>query len=288
MLMRSVDAAGNAGAAVATSYELDRTDPGAPEFTSTPGASGDDPTPKWVFKAERDAHVECRLVQVGKDDPVEDWKACKSPASYNLGKRDDATYRLMLRATDEAGNTGASARDDYELKRTSAAEAKRDAAGGDAGAGAGAGPDSPAASPAASPESPAGSPAAKAGDASAKDDRAADTEPGSPEAAGRGGAAGTSPGQAGSGGSNAGGAPEGGKKKGLAKVADLPVIRNLGEAAKVIAENADKSVFPTSLLLIVGLFLLVQKRIDRGDPKLALAPAFADPDLEFRPPPTLR
>jgi hypothetical protein len=27
----------------------------------------------------------------------------------------------------------------------------------------------------------------------------------------------------------------------------------------------------------------LQGRIDRNDPKLALAPVFADPDLEFRP-----
>jgi hypothetical protein len=43
-----------------------------------------------------------------------------------------------------------------------------------------------------------------------------------------------------------------------------------------------------SILIILGGFLLVQSRIDRGDPKLALAPIDADPDLEFRPPPTRR
>ncbi len=57
------------------------------------------------------------------------------------------------------------------------------------------------------------------------------------------------------------------------------------DAIKAIAKHPDKSVFPLSLLLLVLAFLAIQNRIDRSDPKLALAPTFADPDLEFRPPP---
>ena len=57
------------------------------------------------------------------------------------------------------------------------------------------------------------------------------------------------------------------------------------EAVKAIIGNPDKSVFPFSLLLLVAGFLGIQNRLDRGDPKLALAPTFADPALEFRPPP---
>jgi hypothetical protein len=37
--------------------------------------------------------------------------------------------------------------------------------------------------------------------------------------------------------------------------------------------------------MIVFAFLGIQGRIDRSDPKLALAPLHADPDLEFLPPP---
>jgi hypothetical protein len=36
-------------------------------------------------------------------------------------------------------------------------------------------------------------------------------------------------------------------------------------------------------MLVLG-FLALQNRIDRSDPKLALAPVHADPDLEFLPP----
>ena len=61
--------------------------------------------------------------------------------------------------------------------------------------------------------------------------------------------------------------------------------RAVADAVKAIAQHPDKSVFPLSLLLLVLAFLAIQNRIDRSDPKLALAPTFADPDLEFRPPP---
>jgi hypothetical protein len=64
------------------------------------------------------------------------------------------------------------------------------------------------------------------------------------------------------------------------------VTRQLARAAEAIAEHPDKTVFPLSLILIVAGFLVVQGRLDRNDPKLALAPVFADPDLEFPPPRT--
>ena len=44
---------------------------------------------------------------------------------------------------------------------------------------------------------------------------------------------------------------------------------------------ATRSAFPIALLLLVALFLAVQNRIDRRDPKLALAPVGVEPDLEF-------
>lgn len=45
-----------------------------------------------------------------------------------------------------------------------------------------------------------------------------------------------------------------------------------------------RSAFPGILLLIAGIFVLVQDRIDRKDPKLALAPLYPDPDLRFGEP----
>jgi hypothetical protein len=58
--------------------------------------------------------------------------------------------------------------------------------------------------------------------------------------------------------------------------------------AKALTSDVGKAVFPMSLLFVIGAFLLVQGRIDRGDPKLAIAPIDGAPDLEFGPPPTRR
>jgi hypothetical protein len=44
-----------------------------------------------------------------------------------------------------------------------------------------------------------------------------------------------------------------------------------------------KTAVPVGLLLLVGLFLAVQNRLDRRDPKLALAPVYADPGVSFVP-----
>lgn len=63
------------------------------------------------------------------------------------------------------------------------------------------------------------------------------------------------------------------------------VLKALGRAVKAVAAHADDSFFPGALLAIVMAFFAIQNRIDRNDPKLGLAPVFADPDLEFRPRP---
>jgi hypothetical protein len=63
------------------------------------------------------------------------------------------------------------------------------------------------------------------------------------------------------------------------------VLKALGGAVKAVAAHADDSFFPGALLAIVMAFFAIQNRIDRNDPKLGLAPVFADPDLEFRPQP---
>jgi hypothetical protein len=52
----------------------------------------------------------------------------------------------------------------------------------------------------------------------------------------------------------------------------------------VTGKVAEHSAFPVALLLVVAAFMALQNRIDRNDPKLALAPVFADPELDFEPP----
>ncbi|MGW6130770.1 hypothetical protein ACWFNE_12165 [Cellulomonas sp. NPDC055163] len=51
--------------------------------------------------------------------------------------------------------------------------------------------------------------------------------------------------------------------------------------AGVIAEVAPLMGFPFLLALLVAAYLAVQDRLDSGDPKLALAPLHADPNLPF-------
>ena len=58
--------------------------------------------------------------------------------------------------------------------------------------------------------------------------------------------------------------------------ADDSVISQIG---RVAAEAIEKAAFPIALMLMVGAFLMVQNRIDRKDPKLALAPVDSERDL---------
>jgi hypothetical protein len=44
--------------------------------------------------------------------------------------------------------------------------------------------------------------------------------------------------------------------------------------------------FPLLLLIVVFVFLMAQSRMDRRDPKLALASVAADDNLQFGPPPS--
>lgn len=52
-------------------------------------------------------------------------------------------------------------------------------------------------------------------------------------------------------------------------------------AGRLAKEVSEKAAFPIFLLVVVGIFLTIQGRIDRKDPKLALAPVYAEPDLHF-------
>jgi hypothetical protein len=51
----------------------------------------------------------------------------------------------------------------------------------------------------------------------------------------------------------------------------------------VLNSTITRPQLPLALLFVVVLFLLVQNRIDRRDPKLAAAPVTAEPELSFGP-----
>jgi hypothetical protein len=76
---------------------------------------------------------------------------------------------------------------------------------------------------------------------------------------------------------------------GLAQPPALKGLRELlSRIARVAAEVGKRSAFPVGLLLLVLGFLSIQNRIDRRDPKLALAPVYPTPDLPFDAPPDRR
>jgi len=52
---------------------------------------------------------------------------------------------------------------------------------------------------------------------------------------------------------------------------------------RVAAVATKTGAMPVGLLALIGLFLLIQDRLDRRDPKLALAPVYADPGISFVP-----
>ncbi|MGH2756284.1 MAG: hypothetical protein ACRDI3_00670, partial [Actinomycetota bacterium] len=65
---------------------------------------------------------------------------------------------------------------------------------------------------------------------------------------------------------------------------DSPTVRAstpgvFAEIGRVAAEAAQQVAFPLALAMMVGAFLMVQNRIDRRDPKLALAPIDSDHEL---------
>jgi hypothetical protein len=55
--------------------------------------------------------------------------------------------------------------------------------------------------------------------------------------------------------------------------------RRLGELSQVAVKTAERFSFPLSLAFFVVLFMVVQGRIDRRDPKLRLAPLDSKHDL---------
>jgi hypothetical protein len=69
--------------------------------------------------------------------------------------------------------------------------------------------------------------------------------------------------------------------RGARAAADFVRDLDLDSVAYAAAVTAPKSAFPMSLVLMVGAFLAIQNRIDRNDPKLALAPVHADRHLDF-------
>jgi hypothetical protein len=292
--VRTVDPAGNTGAPVTTAYRLDTTVPDAPSITARPSrADAAAGRPSWEWEAEARAIFECRLMR--GSEVVEPWAPCTSPQTFDLAGEPADGYTFLVRATDVAGNTSEPAEDTYAQPVTPGSAGE---AGGGPGAGsAGPGAPGPAAAAAPATGTPAASPATadstprtansrSNGDSTRRQGRMDGREGG-----GVGGAKA-------SGGSGAAALIDAGKRaRGHAgerergeRREDGPrgilggASEQLAKATEFVSEHPEGSAFPLSLMLLIGLFTFVQGRIDRSDPKLAEAPVFSDPELDFAPP----
>lgn len=289
LLVRARDAAGNISSLASDDYVLDSTAPDPPAIDARPQSTASDFSPTWKFSGEDGAQFECTLTR--GPDTVAKPAPCTSPKTYKLAGEPAGDYSFAVTATDAAGNTGRARVDTFTLV---GAGANAPASGGPAPT---SGTPAPTGAPFATPApaaAPAGTPAHSA---------AAGGKPGKAGTKGKSGSAkpGAAPGVpagpvAKPGGANGSAQASGAHaaapghhepRHGAAAVAHL-VGAAVGKAVQVVTKNADKSVFPFSLVLIVFAFLGIQGRIDRSDPKLALAPLTADPDLEFFSPPTLQ
>jgi hypothetical protein len=291
---RAHDAAGNYGASTTTAYQLDSTPPAAPAISAAPEAQGIDRSPTWKFSGESGAVLTCTLIRGA--DVVAPTSPCAAARTYNLSGAQPGTYTFKVQATDPAGNTSSAKAAQYVLAAAPVVSLKT-------GPGSGTGTTNPGATPPGT-----GTPGTSGGTTpptAIHSGRTPSPSGGTGTAQSRGSGA-----AAGGAGPNTG-SPSAGtpapaptatggnsqSRSGAGKPADGGSFGNgiadaIGGAADKVAEALSGPlgvvVFPISILLAIALFLLVHRRIDRRDPKIALAPIDGGPDIEFPPPPTRR
>jgi hypothetical protein len=302
--VRARDAAGNVGQTATAEYDLDSTPPAPPSVTAAPKAQDIDRSPTWKFASESQAVATCTLRNGA--DVVAPKSPCAGTKTYNLSGAQPGTYTFVVEATDAAGNRSRARTAQYVL--AAAPRLALDPAGGSGsgtgggGSGGGGGPGGGATDPGTgSPGT--GSPGANGGAAppratgSARTFRSSSGAPAGSLPSADPAGPGTDPGSAAPSTDGSAGSPAAAGQPDASGGDDPPSGRSVGEAladavggvgrgaAEALTGDAARTVFPVSLLVILAIFLLVQGRIDRGDPKLALAPLDREDDLEFRPPP---
>lgn len=261
--VRAVDAAGNIGPVTAGAYRFDKTPPPAPVFLSRPAPRGTGATPTWSFAVPADTTATCIASRNGT---VVAEGACNGTYALDLRGQQPADWTVSVRYVDTAGNLGPSVLGSYTLTSPALVRDRVDAPVGP-GTSVG-GPFSPrpptqGLSPNTGGVGPVGSPGV------AGPVVPVDALPGAL-------ARGVAP-----------------IKRAVEKVVKkisglrtpgIPEGTRVPDAIKnVIGSTITKPQLPLALFFIVLLFLLVQNRIDRRDPKLAAAPLAAEPELVFGP-----
>ncbi len=285
--VRARNALGTTGEAAADDHVLDTTAPAPPVITRAPPSPSGNRAPAWTFTAERGTLLECRLQRPGAI--VADWGACASPRRYELAGAPLGRYGFAVRARDAAGNESAPSFSTYQLEKPVSAGPKAGShpprrKGSGPGAGrpsGGSKPSTPAGATLAPTATPRGAQGALSASAPAQAappkselrrmrtaHARGHTRPRSPTSAAR---------------SAAKASPRRGVGSWLGG-ALTAIAHALAAFGSAVLHHPDKSFFPLSLILLVAGFLMLQGRIDKSDPKLALAPVYPDPDLEFSSP----
>lgn len=271
--VRAVDQVGNASIPAQSTYTLDTTGPGV-SITSAPASPGDRRNPTWSFSTEGGATTTCSMsngtLVVTPEAP------CVSPASFDLNGEPDGSYTLRVRAVDQLGNTGPAATSTYALQTASGGggnggDGKR--GDGDANTGPGAGPQVPAEfAPAEEASPPSTDPGEEDATAPVDRDRKGDRSDKPSDGEGSEGEAELAP-----------SAEE--AKEGTALANGKPGVIGevLENVSTVVTGLLEEPAFPLILICLVVSFLVLQNRMDRRDPKLALAPVYPDPHLYFDP-----
>jgi hypothetical protein len=266
--VRAVDEVGNLSASASNTYTLDTTGPGV-TITSAPSSPGTDRNPTWSFTTETGATTTCSLSngtsQISAEAP------CVSPASFNLNGQPDGTYTLRVRAVDQLGNAGSAATSAYTLATAQGDDRDRNDDGGDDKGGQD--PISPTPEVTApttepAPEEPVAAeedaPVSRDGKNHGPDKRSTEGEAAEEEEI----------------------APTEEEAREATAVANGKpgVIGEVFEnVSTVVTGLLEEPAFPMILISLVVVFLVLQNRVDRRDPKLALAPVFPDPHLYFNP-----
>lgn len=295
--VRATDAAGNVSPATSATYRLDTVAPAAPVITAAPASPGSDTSPSWSFTVEPGTSAECRLE--GGAGATADWTRCSRSQTYRLSEASGGTYVFSVRSTDAAGNLSPTTRGVYLFEPAASRTPGRPvppatattptttAPGGETGAvQATTSPATPTAQPRPAAVVPAAPiltppPFVAAVPPAPVPAMVVPIRPAasSPETSTR--PAGIPPTELNAGDEIAAPLP-------APLVVEAPSQGVAETIRKIGVATVKKSAFPFLLLVIVVLFLLVQDRIDRRDPKLALAAVYRDPDLDFRPPPSRR
>ena len=96
-------------------YVEDSTGP-AVTIDSAPVDPSNDTSPTWTFSTEAGATTECELS--GPAGVLSPFAGCISPAVFDLSGQPEGDYTLTVRATDAAGNVGASVTSSFTLDAT--------------------------------------------------------------------------------------------------------------------------------------------------------------------------